>query len=892
MEQYKYDFSIIISVFNVEEYIEEALESLLKQDFNMARVQFILVDDGSTDGSGKYCDDFKKKHYENTIVIHKENGGLSSARMAGIPILAGKYVSFFDPDDILSSDTLKSVFSFFEEHEGETEVVAIPIQFFGDLSGAHPLNNKFERGSRVIDLSVKGNTNISQMSVASAFFTRRAVALMNFDTEIVTAEDAIEMVKILLEKQTLGVVANATYYYRKRKTSNVGGAKYKKNWYIAYLEHFSEWAFKYCLQKLGYIPRFVQYTVMYDLQWKLLQQHIPEGILDEQEKQTYQKKLYSLAQYVDDDIILQQKHIFIEQKIFFLYNKYKLNPNIISNVENGHLYFEYQKKLIYDALNLVSYINFVTVKEKEILIEGSVLVCNVDLGEPEMLLKVGDNIISAQEGKYKDIIYSADIPIAKRKSFVVSVPRQMISNHTLIQVISKYKDFEVVHKRIIYGKHAPVTHRCANSYYQKDNIMIRPAKGGLQIDICNTKQEALRSEKKYLISLIKSKKKEAKKAAIARTLYHAVKPFVPKNIWLVTDKSDRADDNGEAFFKYLMENKKEDCTPVFAISKKSPDYIRMKQIGKVVPYMSWRHKMLHLLAAHTVSAYSHNEITSPFLNYSYYYSDLLQSNHVVFLQHGIIKDDLSKSLNRPHKNFSLFVTSTERERNAVLTDNYGYEDEQIILTGLPRYDRLYNKPMKKITIMPTWLRSLFGDYDPKTSKWVLLPGFEDSQYYQFYNGLLNSQKLLDYAEKKGYVIQFLAHPVLFPYLSYFKPDKRVVILNSEVCYRDVFAESSLITTDYSSVAFDFAYLEKPVIYTQFEANHYQEGYFDYEKDGFGEVEHTHDDAVDRIIEYIDNDCVIKEKYLNRIHSFFAYHDKRNCERVFNKIKEYDMTKLK
>ena len=92
--------------------------------------------------------------------------------------------------------------------------------------------------------------------------------------------------------------------------------------------------------------------------------------------------------------------------------------------------------------------------------------------------------------------------------------------------------------------------------------------------------------------------------------------------------------------------------------------------------------------------------------------------------------------------------------------------------------------------------------------------------------------------------------------------------------------------------FDFAYLRKPVIYTQFDQEEffagehvYTKGYFDYERDGFGEVECDLDATVDRIIEYMENGCELKDKYRQRIDNFYAFNDRNNCERVYQKIME-------
>lgn len=106
----------------------------------------------------------------------------------------------------------------------------------------------------------------------------------------------------------------------------------------------------------------------------------------------------------------------------------------------------------------------------------------------------------------------------------------------------------------------------------------------------------------------------------------------------------------------------------------------------------------------------------------------------------------------------------------------------------------------------------------------------------------------------------------------------------------MFAESSIMVTDYSSTAFDFGYLRKPIIYCQgdksefFGSHTYTEGYFDYARDGFGKIVTTVEETVDSIIELLDNDCKVPDEYLARMNAFFPYNDKKNCERVYKEIK--------
>ena len=93
-------------------------------------------------------------------------------------------------------------------------------------------------------------------------------------------------------------------------------------------------------------------------------------------------------------------------------------------------------------------------------------------------------------------------------------------------------------------------------------------------------------------------------------------------------------------------------------------------------------------------------------------------------------------------------------------------------------------------------------------------------------------------------------------------------------------------TDYSSIAFDFAYLKKPLIYYQtkkFDEFHYDLGYFDYDTMGFGEVISNEEDLVDKVIYYMKNGAVLEDEYKRRSDNFFKFRDKNNSKRVYDWI---------
>ena len=96
-------FSVIVPIYNIEKYIRRCIESVLSQSF--ADFELILVDDGSPDNSGAICDEYAEKD-ERIQVIHKENGGLVSARQAGIRVASGDYIFHLDGDDAVLPDAL------------------------------------------------------------------------------------------------------------------------------------------------------------------------------------------------------------------------------------------------------------------------------------------------------------------------------------------------------------------------------------------------------------------------------------------------------------------------------------------------------------------------------------------------------------------------------------------------------------------------------------------------------------------------------------------------------------------------------------------------------------------------------------------------------------------
>ncbi len=117
-----YEFSFIIPVYNVEDCLKRCVKSVVNQKYDSNKIEVILVDDGSTDQSGKICDALSKR-YENVFVFHKKNGGLSDARNYGLKKASKEYIIFLDSDDYVTLDTCKKFNDILLEVDGKCDII-------------------------------------------------------------------------------------------------------------------------------------------------------------------------------------------------------------------------------------------------------------------------------------------------------------------------------------------------------------------------------------------------------------------------------------------------------------------------------------------------------------------------------------------------------------------------------------------------------------------------------------------------------------------------------------------------------------------------------------------------------------------------------------------------
>ncbi|WP_278967360.1 bifunctional glycosyltransferase/CDP-glycerol:glycerophosphate glycerophosphotransferase [Megasphaera elsdenii] len=892
----KYKFSIVMACYNSELYLDEAIQSLIDQTIGFIdNVQLILCDDGSVDKTGMLCDTYKEKYPENIVVIHQKNQGVSAARNAGLPYVEGEFINFMDSDDKLSKETLKNVYEFFKKHTDEIDLVSIPVRFFDGASGGHLLNYKFNKGTRIINL--REEFDCVQNSLSSAFITKGALNLIRFDIRLSYLEDMHECMKVLLNKCKIGVLCEACYYYRRHSKGNLSAVQTSldnEKWYLPPMKYANRDIIEYSLTKFNVIEKFVQYMVMYDLEWRLNVSY--KKIIDKigtEDAKKYKELMCSILKKIDDDIILSQK--FINGRIKWLSFALKYEKKFEIIFEKNKIYICVNGIRICSLNDFSLILEFLEIKKKKFIISGHFN--SIPLPENNTISLVADVNGKRYEciGIHRRIIQKEafDKIITMGYEFLLEIDQNNINTGNLcIQFYLNWKQNIVPLNNVMCGKFFPLNHVTSKAYGFEKTYLLYWNNNKLILRKNNSIMHIL-FEIKYLYSLIfEVKHIAARKAFFARLAYYVLKCFKRRSIWLLSDRINKADDNGEALFKYLNENKISENT-YFVLRKDSTDYPIVKKYGKMLNYSSWKHKIIHLLADTTVSAAADDFVYNPFLWQGRFYHDILVHQKRVFLQHGITKDDLSDWLNKYNKNLSLFITAAQPEYKSIVQGKYFYDSSVVKLTGFPRYDRLQNVREKIITIMPTWRNYLVNKSNKLDTKDGIKrydESFKETIFFQFYDNLLNNKKFLLKAKELGYKIQFMPHPNLISYIDWFHHNDAVTFCSIHTKYREIFNHSSLILTDYSSVAFDFAYLRKPVVYCQFDkdiffTHHtYTKGYFNYERDGFGEVTYDLNSLVDCLIDYMENDCQLKDKYKQRIDNFFAYNDKKNCERVYNAIK--------
>lgn len=309
--------SVIVPVYNAEKYIAECIQSVLSQDYK--DYELILINDGSQDNSLEICNQFKAP---NIIIIDKPNGGVSSARNAGLKIAKGEYITFIDSDDTIPVDSLSTLINVINDKDVDLVVGAHTFNYEGNYQPHKPrlkegLYNTMDLLPKFID-----DGTLSGFLLGSVCGSLYKIDIINrynitFNERIKYNEDGLFNFEYSLRAQKIYQSNSATYFYRKYSDSSSSTRPITTN-INSYLKEYI-YNIKHNIKSLDLDNQFLKREVSLAL-WDIL-------------KFTSSMNFRAGCEYISNKInhtdftsglkLISPKRIPIHKRVFYYLMKYK-----------------------------------------------------------------------------------------------------------------------------------------------------------------------------------------------------------------------------------------------------------------------------------------------------------------------------------------------------------------------------------------------------------------------------------------------------------------------------------------------------------------------------------------------------------------------------------------
>ncbi len=315
-------FSVIMAIYNTERYLAEAIDSIVHQTLSFREhIQLVLVNDGSKDASGAICERYAAQYPQNVVYIDKENGGVSSARNAGIARATGQFLNFCDSDDWFDLDAFEKVKRFIEKTDMRAPVYAIGVRTPG-----HPefrwINDRFFDTSRMISLDRE--PDFMQISASSAFFRAKEASACFFNEKVKILEDGLYIYQGIMKDTPLcGVVAGTLYNHRVREdqSSATQTINHKRN-ILAMSTVLFPSLIQHYLQTRDHVPVFLQNMILQEYNYYVVQ-NMDKAALDDEEKRAVAEGFNVIAGAIGKQTIRDWQYLdALEKKVWLLLKKH------------------------------------------------------------------------------------------------------------------------------------------------------------------------------------------------------------------------------------------------------------------------------------------------------------------------------------------------------------------------------------------------------------------------------------------------------------------------------------------------------------------------------------------------------------------------------------------
>ena len=885
---YNKDISIIIYNNNSDNLIK-CIKKIAKQDYDFSRIEIVI--------ETTKLDELLKKTINKIIktCTIKEHNDLNVAKAynEGIKITEGKFICFINSNIILNSINI------FKKIVKKNKKILIANMYYNDIEeeliSDHIFNIEENRTVRM-DIS----SGFIKTCLESVFIRREYMFDLSFDEKFNEEAPLKFLIELLrLNKKYYASTIKITTLVPYEDNISKNSIQYKKEWYNESLKKWTSYA-----KEFDFIPIFIQEYLLYIIyaKYNCNLNDRNKNVLTEDEYNDFIEKTRELLKYINDRTILQfkeniefnkSKHLFkVPRQLRYYFYKLKEGTNNKKYISNYKFFEQINKepKCVIDLLEETIIVYALNYKNNELIFDCSLSIKDY-LDEEDINLRImyGNEIIEYQ----KIDIYN------KEKVF-----GKTYSNKYMIQfkvnIKNNYNDLKAF---LIFDEKAyqikfnfmRIQSRLTNidtSYWNCDNFTVQNKIDRLII----SKRKAIKTlalELKFQFTKIKIKDLEEKEIVRTnkriRILYYLTKPFLKnKHIWITFDKLYKAGDNGEYIYQYGLKNKK---NIYYVIKKNSVDYYRLtKQNRKhILDYRSLKHKLYSLHSEVILDTHANAASYCGYDGIERTVISGLFNPEIICIQHGLTMQDIAQFQNRLFDNIKLYCCASKYELQNLSKPIYGYDQNQIKLTGLARYDGLKKDDKRFILITPTWRKNVVNSnivhHQKKHNN-----NFINSIYFKIYNSLINNRELIECAKKNNYKIVYLLHPAMSAQIDDFDKNDYVKIIQAtgELNYEKILTEASLMITDYSGVQYDFGYQRKPLIYYHPEElpPHYDTGMMDYQKLGFGEICKNEKHLVNTICNYMENNCKMKSEYEKRANDFFAYNDYNSCKRIIECIDKY------
>jgi len=258
--------SVIIPVYNAEQWLRQCLDSILNQPFE--NYELILVDDGSKDQSPAICDEYAEK-YDKIVVIHKTNGGVSSARNAGLNIAQGKWITFIDADDYISEHYFDGV----EECEQDLLIRGIFEEISGNVKDTVHLQNAIYKNANEVSKFIMLQVCCTMVLRGPwcKFYQRSVISDLRFRTDMKVGEDSHFVFRYLTRVKSIQVSCDAFYVIRVGSMSSENKYQSSVNYSICSLNYlydaYNDMAAVHNLTSQGFITYLNYFKLICRDEW-------------------------------------------------------------------------------------------------------------------------------------------------------------------------------------------------------------------------------------------------------------------------------------------------------------------------------------------------------------------------------------------------------------------------------------------------------------------------------------------------------------------------------------------------------------------------------------------------------------------------------------------------